>query len=392
MKVIALANTILFKNAISGGDVVFPQINRFLDRKDYDVIVVTNSVGMGLFKNLKSEAEIQVIPDTLFDRLELFSFVPALYAMRMFFVIFKLEGILKASAGEKTVIYTCSDFFCDTIPALLFKSFNKNVKWVARVYHIVWPPHKRKGNAIFNIISFAAQRFSFLIMSIGADAVLTLSGTIKELKKLLFRGTDIRLNDPGLDLEAIEAAKRYDREFDAVYVGGLIPTKGIYELLEIWRKVTREIPNAKLAIVGGGSKRDIEVYGEKIRKYSIESNVEYVGFLPKNEDVYGVMKASKVFVYTGHENGWCLPASEAFACRVPCVAYKLKLFGTAFHKGFITVNIHDYEAFAKEVIGILKNENKRSGIAQDAYDEAKQLDWKNVARRFSEVLYKVVLP
>ena len=76
MKLIALSSTVLFKSGVSGGDVVFPQINRFLDHNKFKVKVITTRVGKGLWESVKSEAKIHVIPETLFDDVELYTFVP----------------------------------------------------------------------------------------------------------------------------------------------------------------------------------------------------------------------------------------------------------------------------------------------------------------------------
>lgn len=391
MRIIALSSTVFFKSGISGGDIVFPHINRFLDHDKFKVEVITAKFGKEIWEGLKSDAKIHAIPNTFFDDLQLFSFIPVLYIIRTFFVMAKLKKLLQENREEETLIYTCSDFFPDVIPAFLFKIFNNDIKWVARVYHIIKPPHKRKANIIFSILSFAAQKFSFLLIGIGADLVLSLSGTFKDLQRIFSKNVIIKVNNLGIDLKAIESAKKYDKDFAAVFVGGLTPTKGIYDLLEIWHRVCLEIPDAKLAIIGGGSKREINIYGDKVKKHSIKNNIDYLGFLPKNEDVYAILKASKIFIYTGHENGWSLPAAEAFACKVPCVSYKLKLFGTAFHKGFITVELYDYDAFAKVAINLLKDETKRLKLSEEAYEEAQRLDWQNVAAEFSRIVSEVFI-
>jgi negative regulator of sigma E activity len=45
------------------------------------------------------------------------------------------------------VVHTDSDYFCDTIPAVLYKNKFKDAQWVASAYHFIAPPSKRSGEA-----------------------------------------------------------------------------------------------------------------------------------------------------------------------------------------------------------------------------------------------------
>ena len=67
--------------------------------------------------------------------------------------------------------------------------------------------------------------------------------------------------------EKISASKS-NRKFasDAVFVGRLHPTKGIFDLVEIWKKVVNEKPNAKAIIIGGGGINENKKLKSSIKK------------------------------------------------------------------------------------------------------------------------------
>jgi len=41
-----------------------------------------------------------------------------------------------------------------------------------------------------------------------------------------------------------------NQEYDSIFFARLIPEKGLFELLEIWKQVIKELPEAKLAVAG----------------------------------------------------------------------------------------------------------------------------------------------
>ena len=213
---------------------------------------------------------------------------------------------------------------------------------------------------------------------------MTPVGTYKDLLELGFDKSRVAVSNPGVDIEEIDSVQKSTKAIDAIYIGALLFNKGSYDIPKIWAKVVEKSPNAKLVVIGGGPKHEVETFKKEIQEKGLSSNIEYLGFVKDIRDVYARLKASRLLILTGHENGWSIPVSEAFACGVPVVAYNLKMFGTAFLKGYVTVPLHEVDAFASQVVFLLDNEEKRVALSRDAFNEGRRLGWLEVSHKLAQ--------
>ena len=373
MNIVVLANTVLVKRGISGGDIVLPFINKYWNGR-FNLKVMTTSQGKAVWEHIGSKADFNLLPHLKYEDYEWkFTFLFT-YIIRTIFAYFRL----KKMTGKGDVVLSASDFFPDVLPSYLLRE-HKKFYWVARVYHLIKSPSERKGSFLLNILSYALQKISLDLIKKRADLVLTPVGTYKDLLGLGFRESRVAISNPGVDIEEIDSVQKSDKAIDAIYIGALLFNKGSYDIPKIWAKVVEKLPKARLIVIGGGPKHEVEAFRNEIQEKGLSGNIEYLGFVKDIRDVYAQLKASRLLILTGHENGWSIPVSEAFACGIPVVAYNLKMFGTAFTRGFITVPLHDIDAFAQEAISVLTDDKKRQNLANEAYREGRQLGWDKIA-------------
>ncbi len=104
------------------------------------------------------------------------------------------------------------------------------------------------------------------------------------------------------------------RAWDAISVGRLAPIKGMDRLLRAWAVLCRKKPDAKLAIVGDGEKRqELEMLCTSL---GISENVHFAGWC----DPLPYLAASRSFALLSHNEGMGRAVVEAFAAGLPCVA------------------------------------------------------------------------
>ncbi|MDD4983829.1 MAG: glycosyltransferase family 4 protein [Candidatus ainarchaeum sp.] len=146
--------------------------------------------------------------------------------------------------------------------------------------------------------------------------------------------------------------QKITKEYDAIYVGSLIPRKGIEYLVKTFDIVRQKFPLFKLAIIGAGP---IEIPRKK--------GLIYLGPIPHNKlpDYYN--KAKFFITATLHE-GFAIPIIEAQACGLPIIATDLEPFhnNTIVGKTAFLSLPKNSEAMAKNIFFILDKENwKTSG-------------------------------
>jgi len=123
------------------------------------------------------------------------------------------------------------------------------------------------------------------------------------------------------DDELLELKKRHNlRGTVFLYVGSLIPRKGVMELLDAWKSLEAGISceEATLLLVGDGQQRD------KLEQYVKESqlkSVRFAGFVGyDNLPVY--YRVADAFVIATLEDNWSLVVPEAMSCGLPILSSK----------------------------------------------------------------------
>ena len=200
------------------------------------------------------------------------------------------------------VVYSSSDFFPDVIPAFFLKLFKPKVKWVQCVFHIYPDWRIRPGSKIKNFVGQYLQQFS-LILARRADIVLNINHDVSNyLVKNGFHGSRIVVIPPGIDPQALDniPSAPANTGYDGIFLGRLNVNKGALDLIDIWANVVKEMPEARLGIIGGGDEEIIAKIKAKISHYDIASNIELLGYL-ENERAFPIVKVSKVFLFPSRE-------------------------------------------------------------------------------------------
>ena len=191
----------------------------------------------------------------------------------------------------------------------------------------------------------------------------------------------IQWTSNGVDVELLEPVVPSEQKYDACFLGRLNNSKGIMELPHIWKKVVKELPNAKLGIIGSGTSEMTEKLKNEIFKCKMEDNIDMLGFVETLE-TYAIMKASKVFLFTSHEEGWGIAIAEAMACGLPVVAYNLPVYKHIFKSGIIECSFKNIDEMAENTIALLKNESRAIEIGGSGEMYVKQnYQWKSVAEK-----------
>ncbi|MEM1627349.1 MAG: glycosyltransferase [Sulfolobaceae archaeon] len=213
--------------------------------------------------------------------------------------------------------------------------------------------------------------------------------SIEELKKLRIVRENIpsKVLNPPLALDLNHLPRRdMKKENYAIFFARLIPEKGLFDLIKIWKEVKKKLNNVKLIICGKFYSRRIE---EKFLSMKSE-DIVYKGFLPR-EELYSSVAKAKVFIYPTHFDSFSLVMLESLAMKTPVVAYGLpaivEIYGNL--NAVKLVKEFDIKSMAKEVINIfnLKEEDYDS-MFDKKYEEFISFysSWERVAEEEYNVI------
>jgi glycosyltransferase involved in cell wall biosynthesis len=158
---------------------------------------------------------------------------------------------------------------------------------------------------------------------------------------------------------------------DALVIGMfsiLRVNKGIYDFLEIIKRVLPEKLNTYAIFGGKTSQKRIDEFRKTLQDAGVDiTRVKWTGY---RDDVPNVMRGFDVFVFPSISEGWPNVLLEAMAARLPSVAYDVRPMSDMIVDGAtgFTVPLQDVEEMADKVRVLLDHSDLRMKFGQAAYD------------------------
>ena len=374
-----LANCMVSCPALSGGDKHFIEVARRWRSNGLSLSVMTTDIGKRNCLLEGFDGPFVLLPGERVDNLGI---MPA-YAARMVLALFKMPW-----RKENTLLYGTSDFLPDVLPAFLGRVFGRGRRWVQCVFHLVPHPRERGGSGVVNTVSYVMQRLSLALIRRRADLVIVDNSTLRsELVSMGFSPDKILVTVMGADRPVVREMR--PATYDGCFLGRLHVSKGVFELVDIWKRVCERRPGSSLAMVGADPLRLRGELEKKIRALGLEGAIHILGYLPGAE-LEEVLSSSRVFVFPSHEEGFGISLLEAMKHGVPAVAFGLPHYREIFGDAIITVEMGDVERFADEVGALLEDEERCQRMAVAGRTVAGRYSWERTADLEAEAICAIL--
>ncbi len=173
------------------------------------------------------------------------------------------------------------------------------------------------------------------------------------------------------------------------HVGRLKKYKSVEHLVDAMVYVRRQIPDAKLVVVGdGGHRPRLEAYA---RERLPAGSFTFSGHVTQGEKVR-LLNGMTVAVNCSVKEGWGLTVLEANACGVPVIASDVPgLRDAVRHEE--TGLLYPYGnvgQLAQSIVRVLRDEQLRDRLAKAALRWASSFQWDESAKKMMGVLERVV--
>jgi glycosyltransferase involved in cell wall biosynthesis len=162
-----------------------------------------------------------------------------------------------------------------------------------------------------------------------------------------------------------------------VFVGAVMVRKGVDVLMEAWKKVAAEDPNAVLVVVGPDTFDEVQSHlndfardAKELVKRELEGRVVFTGMTDKVPDY---LRASDIYVFPSRAEG--MPASplEALSCGLPVVLAPMQgIAEQVIENGVsgIIVPQDDVGALADVLLGLLSDPARAAELGKNARERA----------------------
>lgn len=314
---------------------------------------------------------------------------PLTSKLKLILVGFKRNLILirsiKNYLNKYSIIHSRSSVLDLIIFPYFLKFFDKKIKWTSVFDNTV--SLIGSGKVIDRVLAFMFFQISLIFLK-KADSIFVIS---IDLKKFLlskgFNKAKIILTGNAIEKNLIIKANQKNKIFDAIYVGRINESKGIYDLLEVLKIVRKTLPKFQLAIMGEGDIPSKQKFLQLIANNHLQKNIKLLGY-KTGADKFSLIKSSKTFWFFSHGESFGIALLEAVCCGLKAFTYQLQPFRVIYKNHEIyQFKFRDYQIIAKSIIKVFKSKNflNKNGLKLlDKYD------WNRIAQIELNTFQKII--
>lgn len=226
----------------------------------------------------------------------------------------------------------------------------------------------------------------------SADAIIALTEDMKkEIQKISKK--DILVVPNGVNLKEFKYSLKFNRtkkERKILFVGSLVPVKGVKYLIESMKAIKNNYSNVQLVIIGDGTeKHELE---KLVVEFGLSDCVSFVGKVP-NHKVSQYMIESDIFVLPSLSEGFGIVLLEAMASGLPIVASNVGGIPSLVQNeinGFL-VESRNPERISEKVLLLFDNEELMIKISENNKKIVEQYDWEKVVVQLEDIYYKCIV-
>ena len=222
-----------------------------------------------------------------------------------------------------------------------------------------------------------------------ANKITVISNYLAQYVKSQNSKAQIRIIPNGVDLNKFWSENNHPDSKTIITVSRLVKKNGIGDLIEAMAVVIREIPSARLVIIGGGPlEKSLNL---KVKSLNLENNVQFLGEI-SNELLPRYLSMADVFVRPSLSEGLGTAFLEAMAVGLLIIGTPVGGIPDFLKDGEtgLFCKISDPGDLAGKVIKILKNKQLREKIINNSrLLITKKYDWDIIADEFSEIYERI---
>src|SRR6185312_15225189 len=175
--------------------------------------------------------------------------------------------------------------------------------------------------------------------------------------------------------------------------GLLSPNKGIEYVLDALPDILREFPEVVYIVLGATHPNELREHGEAYRlsleilakKQKVEKNIIFYNQFVDLENLKEFLGAADLYITPYLHEAQITSGTLAYAFgsgkAVISTPYWHAAELLAEERG-VLVPFADAAAIAREVIGLLRDESRRTALRKNAYKLGREMVWSNVARLY----------
>jgi glycosyltransferase involved in cell wall biosynthesis len=203
----------------------------------------------------------------------------------------------------------------------------------------------------------------------------------------------VYLVEDGVDVTPVANVPAQDQKEEnptVIYVGRLVPSKRVIDIVQAIGLVRAHIPNVQLWLVGDGTRKYIRRLKMLVSDYGLRNSVRFWGKVPHAQKVELLTRAHALAL-TSVREGWGLVVIEANAVGTPAVVYNVHGLRDSVRHGQtgLVCKAETPRELAASIRTLLTWDELRATLARGALEWSRCFDWDKNADEFLCVVNQV---
>jgi glycosyltransferase involved in cell wall biosynthesis len=218
----------------------------------------------------------------------------------------------------------------------------------------------------------------------SAQKIVQLYGADEKKIRIVPNGVDPRRFKPTEDCEKIRDVIGGNSEHVILFVGNLIPRKGLHYLIEAAKQVIKENKETKFVVVGDGPLKSHLISHSK--EQGVSDNFAFLGYVPE-DTLHRLYNCADVFASPSIQEGQGITLLEAQATAKPVVAFNVTAITEVVKnkETGLLVKPNSYE-LANAILTLLSDKPLREKMGRSGREfVSKTFSWDVCAQKMFQV-------
>jgi glycosyltransferase involved in cell wall biosynthesis len=189
----------------------------------------------------------------------------------------------------------------------------------------------------------------------------------------------------GLSIKPLNELVEKESDPTVIFIGRLKKAKMPDHAVKAFSQIKREIPNAKMWIIGDGYML------QKLRKMDYSGGITFYGRV-SNELKYDLLSRAHLVLVPAVREGWGLVVTEANAMGTPVIAYNVPgLRDSVINKTTgILVADNTPNRLGRSAVSLLRDKGVLKRLSVEALEFSRKFSWDNTAKEFGAAIKNAV--
>lgn len=192
-----------------------------------------------------------------------------------------------------------------------------------------------------------------------------------------------------MGLSIPKGLKKYYKEKNPtlIYLARINKQKGIFDAIDAFALIKKEIKNSKFWIVGTGEELTVNSVKKRVDGLDLSGSVKFFGFVTEEKKFELLTKAHILLIPSVHE-GWGLTVAEAATQQTPSIVYNVPGLRDVSRQTLtsIILNKDTSTEMANEAVKIYKNKKLYRQLQNNGLNVSARMTWDKAAEESLKVL------